>query len=36
MKQTNVFVQETDEGGSHDVSVFAAELHRGLYPIIHH
>ena len=35
-KQTNVLVQEANEGGSHDVPVFAAELHRRLYPIIHH
>lgn len=36
LKQTNVFVQEADEGGSHDIPVFATELHRRLYPIIHH
>lgn len=36
VKQTYVFVQEANEGGRHDVSVFAAELHRRLYPIIHH
>lgn len=36
LKQTDVLVQEANEGGSHDVPVFAAELHRRLYPIIHH
>lgn len=36
LRPTNVLVQETDESGSHDVSVFAAKLHWRLYPIIHH
>lgn len=29
-------MQETDEGGSHDVSVFTAQLHWRLDSIIHH
>lgn len=36
LKQTNVLVQEANEGGSHDVPVFAAELHGRLYPVIHY
>lgn len=35
-RPTDVLVQEANEGGSHDVPVFAAELHGRLYPIIHH
>lgn len=34
-RPTDVLVQEADERGSHDVPVFAAELHWRLYPIIH-
>lgn len=34
--RTDVLVQEADEGCSHDVSVFAAELHGRLDPVIHH
>lgn len=34
--RTDVLVQETDEGGGHDVPVFAAELHRRLDPVVHH
>lgn len=29
-------MQEADEGGGHDVPVFAAEFHRRLYPVVHH
>lgn len=34
--QTNVLVQEADEGSSHDVPVFTAEFHRRLDPVIYH
>lgn len=35
-RQTDVLVQEADEGGGHDVPVFAAELHGRLDPVVHH
>lgn len=34
--RTNVLVEEADEGCGHDVPVFAAELHGGLDPVVHH
>lgn len=36
LRQTNVFVQDANEGGNHDVPVFTAEFHRRLYPVVHH